>query len=185
MVVNELRGEKVDIVPYSDDPAEFVMKALAPARVREVRIDEESGTAEVIVPDFQLSLAIGREGQNARLAARLTGWRVDIRSETQQDEEPAAEYAEGEWVENESGELVWQPAEGGEAISAADAGYAGSDGDRADAAASSDDAPATADAPPSEAEAAETADADPETTDTDTGGAGEEEAEAAAGGKDG
>ena len=58
------------------------MKALAPARVREVRIDEESGTAEVIVPDFQLSLAIGREGQNARLAARLTGWRVDIRSET-------------------------------------------------------------------------------------------------------
>src|SRR6476646_763186 len=126
LVVNELRGEKVDIVPYSDDPAEFVMKALAPARVREVRIDEESGTAEVIVPDFQLSLAIGREGQNARLAARLTGWRVDIRSETQQDEEPAAEYAEGEWVENESGELVWQPAEGGEAISAADAGYAGS-----------------------------------------------------------
>src|SRR5262249_1826391 len=125
MVVNELRGEKVDIVPYSDDPAEFVMKALAPARVREVRIDEESGTAEVIVPDFQLSLAIGREGQNARLAARLTGWRVDIRSETQQDEEPAAEYAEGEWVENEAGELVWQPAEGGETISAADAGYAG------------------------------------------------------------
>jgi N utilization substance protein A len=127
MVVNELRGEKVDIVPYSDDPAEFVMKALAPARVREVRIDEESGTAEVIVPDFQLSLAIGREGQNARLAARLTGWRVDIRSETQQDEEPAAEYAEGEWVENEAGELVWQPAEGGETISAADAGYAGAE----------------------------------------------------------
>jgi N utilization substance protein A len=125
MVVNELRGEKVDIVPYSDDPAEFVMKALAPARVREVRIDDDSGTAEVIVPDFQLSLAIGREGQNARLAARLTGWRVDIRSETQQDEEPKEEYAEGEWVENESGELVWQPAEGGEAISAADAGYAG------------------------------------------------------------
>src|SRR5262249_14448830 len=124
MVVNELRGEKVDIVPYSDDPAEFVMKALAPARVREVRIDEESGTAEVIVPDFQLSLAIGREGQNARLAARLTGWRGDIRRQTQQDEEPAAEYAEGEWVENEAGELVWQPAEGGETISAADAGYA-------------------------------------------------------------
>jgi len=124
-VVNELRGEKVDIVPYSDDPAEFVMKALAPARVREVRIDEETGTAEVIVPDFQLSLAIGREGQNARLAARLTGWRVDIRSENQaQEEEPSEEYAEGEWVENEAGELVWQPAEGGEAISAADAGYA-------------------------------------------------------------
>ncbi len=136
MVVNELRGEKVDIVPYSDEPAEFVMKALAPARVREVRIDEESGTAEVIVPDFQLSLAIGREGQNARLAARLTGWRVDIRSENQVQEEPAAdEYAEGEWVENASGELVWQPAEGGETISAADAGYAGAERRPADAAA--------------------------------------------------
>ncbi|MBV8952358.1 MAG: transcription termination/antitermination protein NusA, partial [Actinobacteria bacterium] len=125
MVVNELRGEKVDIVPYSDDPAEFVMKALAPARVREVRIHPETGTAEVIVPDFQLSLAIGKEGQNARLAARLTGWRVDIKSETQlHDEETGAvEYAEGEWVQNESGELVWQPAEGGETISAAAAGY--------------------------------------------------------------
>src|SRR5689334_19886429 len=132
MVVNELRGEKVDIVPYNDDPSEFVMKALAPARVREVRINEDTGTAEVIVPDFQLSLAIGKEGQNARLAARLTGWRVDIKSETQLQEEETAsavEYAEGEWVENESGELVWQPAEGGDAISAADAGYAASDGE--------------------------------------------------------
>ena len=73
MVVNEVRGEKVDIVPYTDDPAEFVQKALAPARVREVRIHEDTGTAEVIVPDFQLSLAIGKEGQNARLAARLVG----------------------------------------------------------------------------------------------------------------
>src|SRR6187455_1892896 len=127
MVVNELRGEKVDIVPYSDDPSEFVLKALAPARVREVRIHEDTGTAEVIVPDFQLSLAIGKEGQNARLAARLTGWRVDIKSETQLQEEEAGggvEYAEGEWVTNDSGELVWQPAEGGEAISAAEAGYA-------------------------------------------------------------
>jgi N utilization substance protein A len=103
------------------------MKALAPARVREVRIHPDSGTAEVIVPDFQLSLAIGKEGQNARLAARLTGWRVDIKSETQlADEESGVgvEYAEGEWVTNESGELVWQPAEGGETISAAEAGYA-------------------------------------------------------------
>ena len=127
MVVNELRGEKVDIVPYSDDPSEFVMKALAPARVREVRIHPDTGTAEVIVPDFQLSLAIGKEGQNARLAARLTGWRVDIKSETQLQEEESGggvEYAEGEWVTNDSGELVWQPAEGGEAISAAEAGYA-------------------------------------------------------------
>ncbi|MBM3661081.1 MAG: transcription termination/antitermination protein NusA [Actinobacteria bacterium] len=165
MVVNELRGEKVDIVPYSDDPAEFVMKALAPARVREVRIDEESGTAEVIVPDFQLSLAIGREGQNARLAARLSGWRVDIRSENQAQEEPAAEeYAEGEWVESESGELVWQPAEGGEAISAADAGYAGAEAPGAPAAddagegAAADDAAATTEDAPEEAPAAEPAD---------------------------
>ena len=131
MVVNELRGEKVDIVPYSDDASEFVMKALAPARVREVRIHPDTGTAEVIVPDFQLSLAIGKEGQNARLAARLTGWRVDIKSETQlADEESGGgvEYAEGEWVTNEQGELVWQPAEGGEAISAAEAGYAAEPG---------------------------------------------------------
>src|SRR5262249_30202630 len=124
-VVKEWRGEKADIVPHTDDPAEFVMKALAPARVREVRIHPDTGTAEVIVPDFQLSLAIGKEGQNARLAARLTGWRVDIKSETQLAEEEAGggvEYAEGEWVTNESGELVWQPAEGGGPISAAEAG---------------------------------------------------------------
>ena len=109
------------------------MKALAPARVREVRIHPDTGTAEVIVPDFQLSLAIGKEGQNARLAARLTGWRVDIKSETQLAEEESGggvEYAEGEWVTNDSGELVWQPAEGGEAISAAEAGYAAPEGRR-------------------------------------------------------
>ena len=78
------------------------MKALAPAQVREVRIHPDTGTAEVIVPDFQLSLAIGKEGQNARLAARLTGWRVDIKSETQLAEEESGggvEYAEGEWVD--------------------------------------------------------------------------------------
>ncbi|HKN89527.1 MAG TPA: transcription termination factor NusA, partial [Acidimicrobiia bacterium] len=121
MVVNELRGEKVDIVPYSPDPAEFVMKALSPAKVKEVRIVHETGTAEVVVPDYQLSVAIGKEGQNARLAARLTGWRVDIKSETQLAEEEAGytgeEWAQGEWVQNEAGEMVWQPAEGGEAVS--------------------------------------------------------------------
>lgn len=122
MVTNELRGEKVDIVPFSDDPREFVMRALQPAKVKEVHLDETSGTATVIVHDFQLSLAIGKEGQNARLAARLTGWRIDIKSETQIAEEEAAyaeeDWAEGEWVENEAGEMVWQPAEGGEAVSA-------------------------------------------------------------------
>ena len=123
MVTNELRGERVDVVPFSDDPVELIQNALAPARVREVRLDEETGTATVIVSDFQLSLAIGKEGQNAPLAARLTGWRIDIKSETQLAEEEAGGYgeqdwAEGEWVEDESGELVWKPAEGGEAMSA-------------------------------------------------------------------
>ena len=83
MVVSELRGEKIDIIPYNDEPARFVAKALSPARVREVLVDDDGRQATVVVPDDQLSLAIGREGQNARLAARLTGWRIDIRSETE------------------------------------------------------------------------------------------------------
>ncbi len=120
-VVNELRGEKIDIVSYAENPTEFVMKALSPARVKEVRIDEESGTAEVIVPDYQLSLAIGKEGQNARLAARLTGWRIEIKSETQVAAEAAygkVDWAEGEWVlDPDTGEQVWRPAEGGPTIS--------------------------------------------------------------------
>ena len=110
------------MVPYSDDPVELIQSALAPARVREVRLDDDSGTATVIVSDYQLSLAIGKEGQNARLAARLTGWRIDIKSETQLAEEESGyageEWAEGEWVQNEAGEMVWQPAEGGSAVSA-------------------------------------------------------------------
>ena len=97
MVVSELRGEKIDIIPYNDEPARFVAKALSPARVREVLVDDETKQATVIVPDDQLSLAIGREGQNARLAARLTGWRIDIRSET----EFAAEEAEHGYEEEE------------------------------------------------------------------------------------
>jgi len=90
MVVSELRGEKIDIIPFNEEPARFVAKALSPARVREVLVDDENKQATVVVPDDQLSLAIGKEGQNARLAARLTGWRVDIKSET----EFAAEEAE-------------------------------------------------------------------------------------------
>lgn len=121
MVVNELRGEKIDIVPFAEDQQDFVMKALSPAKVKEVHIDQETGTATVIVPDYQLSLAIGKEGQNARLAARLTGWRVDIKSESQllEDEAYASEeWAEGEWVvDAETGEQVWRPAEGGPALS--------------------------------------------------------------------
>jgi transcription termination/antitermination protein NusA len=125
MVVNELRGEKIDIVPFNNDPQIFVREALGPAKVKEVRIDDANGVATVIVPDNQLSLAIGKEGQNARLAARLTGWRIDIKGETQYEEELAGggpdltEYAEGEWVvDPTSGEQLWVPADGGEAMSA-------------------------------------------------------------------
>jgi N utilization substance protein A len=83
MVVNELKGEKIDVVEWSPDPARFVANALQPAKVSRVRIDPDNQTALVMVPDYQLSLAIGKEGQNARLAARLTGWRIDIKSESQ------------------------------------------------------------------------------------------------------
>jgi N utilization substance protein A len=100
MVVSELRGEKIDIIPYNDEPARFVAKALSPARVREVLVDDETQEATVIVPDDQLSLAIGREGQNARLAAKLTGWKVDIKSETEfSQEEEELTYEEGEDVD--------------------------------------------------------------------------------------
>jgi N utilization substance protein A len=97
MVVSELRGEKIDIIPYNDEPARFVAKALSPARVREVLVDDEGRQSTVIVPDDQLSLAIGREGQNARLAARLTGWRIDIKSE----QEFAAEAQEEDYQHGE------------------------------------------------------------------------------------
>ena len=83
MVVSELRGEKIDIIPWNTEPARFVAKALSPARVREVYIDDESRDATVVVPDDQLALAIGKEGLNARLATRLTGWKIDIKSDTE------------------------------------------------------------------------------------------------------
>jgi N utilization substance protein A len=83
MVVSELRGEKIDIIPWNPEPARFVAKALSPARVREVLVDDETKEATVVVPDDQLSLAIGKEGLNARLAARLTGWKIDIQSESE------------------------------------------------------------------------------------------------------
>ncbi|MBA2462718.1 MAG: transcription termination/antitermination protein NusA [Actinobacteria bacterium] len=101
MVVSELRGEKIDIIPWNTEPARFVAKALSPARVREVYIDDETKEATVVVPNDQLALAIGKEGLNARLAARLTGWKVDIQS----DEEFARAEAEaaygGEGAEGE------------------------------------------------------------------------------------
>jgi transcription termination/antitermination protein NusA len=133
-VVNELRGEKVDIVEWRDDPKQFIAEALSPARVRQVILgeDEEGNPiATVIVPDFQLSLAIGKEGQNARLAAKLSGYKVDIRSET--------EHAGGESEEE-------PPVEGvGEAAVASDQAEAASD--EAEAASAEAEAGAQAEEP--------------------------------------
>lgn len=119
MVVNELNQEKIDIVPFSENLPDFIAKALSPAKVTEVRVSDDRSQADVIVPDFQLSLAIGKEGQNARLAARLTGVRIDIKSETQDRNEKAGifvdsdEYAEGAWVLNpDTGEHEWHAADG-------------------------------------------------------------------------
>ena len=102
MVVSELRGEKIDIIPWNTEPARFVAKALSPARVREVYIDDDTKEATVIVPDDQLALAIGKEGLNARLAARLSGWKVDIKSDT----EFAQEEAEAAYAGEDDGESI-------------------------------------------------------------------------------
>ena len=114
-VVNELRGEKIDIINWDENPALLIENALSPAKVISVAADPDEKTASVIVPDYQLSLAIGKEGQNARLAARLTGYKIDIKSETQAIESgelPAnymemameEDYQEDEPAENYSGE---------------------------------------------------------------------------------
>jgi len=172
MVVNELRGEKIDIVPFSEDLADFVSKALSPAKVTQVLISEDATQADVIVPDHQLSLAIGREGQNARLAARLTGVRIDIRSESQLADgvpagayltagEPAVEYAEGEWVTNpDSGEMEWHAADG-TVVSQSE--WAESSGVELESDASADDGTA-GDSDDAVAEGAAPAEADADTT---------------------
>jgi transcription termination/antitermination protein NusA len=104
MVVSELRGEKIDIIPWNTEPARFLAKALSPARVREVYIADDTKEATVIVPEDQLALAIGKEGLNARLAARLTGWKVDIQSEAEfAQSEAEAAFAGGEAGEDFSG----------------------------------------------------------------------------------
>ena len=95
-IVNELRGEKIDIVKNSEDPAQYVANALSPAKVVSTNVNEAEKICRVVVPDYQLSLAIGKEGQNARLAAKLTGWKIDIKSESQAKEEEAALEAEQE-----------------------------------------------------------------------------------------
>src|SRR5258707_1319774 len=97
MVVSELRGEKIDIIPWNNEPARFVAKALSPARVREVYLDDAGKEATVVVPDDQLALAIGKEGMNARLAARLTGWKIDITSDSEfAQQEADAAFGGGE-----------------------------------------------------------------------------------------
>jgi N utilization substance protein A len=103
-IVNELGGEKIDVIPWDQDPAAFVAAALSPAQVHRVDISEDEKTATVIVPERQLSLAIGREGQNARLAARLTGWRIDIKSDVAAARAELEEWAAG-------GDLVEQAEE--------------------------------------------------------------------------
>jgi N utilization substance protein A len=129
-IVDELRGEKIDIIPWNADTSLFVASALSPAKVMRVDIHEETKTALVIVPDHQLSLAIGREGQNARLAAKLTGWRIDIKSETQlkeieaqkifidlpPEETAAAPAAEPAAAEQPAAEAAAVPGEAGEGV---------------------------------------------------------------------
>ena len=100
-IVDELRGEKIDIVKYSEDPEEYVANALSPSKVVSARADKDEKICRVVVPDYQLSLAIGKEGQNARLAAKLTGWKIDIKSESQA---AAAEAAQAQEAPEESGE---------------------------------------------------------------------------------
>lgn len=125
-VVNELRGEKVDVVQWREDTKQFIAEALGPAKVREVQIDEEEKAAIVIVSEHQLSLAIGKEGQNARLAARLTGYRVDIRSDAP-PVEPAPEEVTPEVVAPEAvtPETASPPGDTDEAANEADDGASG------------------------------------------------------------
>jgi len=104
MVVSELKGEKIDIIPYNDEPGRFIAKALSPAQVREVFIDDEQRQATVVVPDEDLTKAIGREGQNVRLAARLTGWRIDIKKASDVLAQAAATGGDGADVEEPQGD---------------------------------------------------------------------------------
>lgn len=108
-IVNELKGEKIDIVKWSEDPVEYVANALSPSKVVRVNVNEADKMTQVIVPDYQLSLAIGKRGQNARLAAKLTGWKIDIKSESEAEEsglleqktfEPVPERDENTFLES-------------------------------------------------------------------------------------
>ncbi|MGE4213706.1 MAG: transcription termination factor NusA [Anaerotignaceae bacterium] len=111
VIVSELQGEKIDIINWSEDPKEFIAAALSPSKVVAVKVDADNQSAKIVVPDHQLSLAIGKEGQNARLSAKLTGWRIDIKSEMQAaqtgflNDAPVAEVAKSE--ESESDTIEW------------------------------------------------------------------------------
>ncbi|MDE6054820.1 MAG: transcription termination/antitermination protein NusA, partial [Lachnospiraceae bacterium] len=130
-IVEELRGEKIDIVNWDENPGNFIQNALSPAKIVAVFADPDEKTAKVVIPDYQLSLAIGKEGQNARLAARLTGYKIDIKSETQAkdaegfryedymyDEDGDVyyeeEYEEGEYEEGEYGDSEYAESEDAE-----------------------------------------------------------------------
>nr|WP_246484526.1 transcription termination factor NusA [Virgibacillus salarius] len=100
-IVNELKGEKIDVVEWSEDPTVYVSNALSPSKVVEVLVNEEEKATTVIVPDYQLSLAIGKRGQNARLAAKLTGWKIDIKSESEARDEGLLDEADETYSDNE------------------------------------------------------------------------------------
>lgn len=121
-VVDELEGEKIDIVAWDENPAYFIENSLSPAKVVTVIVDEDERSAKVVVPDYQLSLAIGKEGQNARLTARLTGYKIDIKSETQAIESGELEEFQNEYYDDEQYDENGQPLSGYE-----DGGYEGED----------------------------------------------------------
>ena len=111
-IVEELRGEMIDVIKWSSNPEEYIASSLSPAKVIRVDVDEENKVARVIVPDFQLSLAIGKEGQNARLAAKLTGWKIDIKSESQlraQIEQQLLNYNPEEAEKGTGSEIEFEP----------------------------------------------------------------------------
>ena len=182
-VVNELRGEKVDIVPWREDTADFIAEALSPAKVRQVILDDEEMEAIVVVPDRELSLAIGKEGQNARLAARLSGYRIDIRSETEQAGGPPEGDAEAEEkpAEATDKDTVDETAPEGVAAEATE-DVAATEAAESDAAAESDGEPAESEAAvdvagtdAAELEAAAESDNGPAAADVDTADAVEDE----------
>lgn len=115
-IVEELNGEKIDIIKWSEDPKEYIANSLSPSKVTRVEVEENEKSATVVVPDYQLSLAIGKEGQNARLAAKLTGWKIDIKSESQYDEIKNRQEQEADEKAAQSGEADVEPSSANDGI---------------------------------------------------------------------